>query len=138
MSRTILPPYGASSGNYGNPNRPTTSSENARNPNRVEYVFQIDNTNNTGTTNVAELFTKWSPKHRRLANQDKRLKSIIISCIPNDVTSDSDVEEDTRRSSEFLPDLNAEFHDRVLLANQKRFYKRSRRVGSAIYHRQVK
>nr|GEX26785.1 hypothetical protein [Tanacetum cinerariifolium] len=226
MSRTILPPYGASSGNYGNPNRPATSSENERNPNRVEYVFHIDNTNNTDPimsgaisphpgassgnletligrgshvinvpqfdvedfTNWKERFLvyldvlkpyhleilenrpyvpksplststdilikpqkQWSPKHRRLANQDKRLKSIIISCIPNDVTrdtkiaalrlrfnafnalegekvqgtftriqillnalekSDSDVEEDSRRSSEFLPDLNAEFHDR--------------------------
>ncbi|GJZ90409.1 hypothetical protein Tco_0662336 [Tanacetum coccineum] len=39
--------------------------------------------------------------------------------------SDSDVEEDTKSSSEFLADLNAEFHDRALLSNQKRFYKRS-------------
>ncbi|GJX96758.1 hypothetical protein Tco_0352556 [Tanacetum coccineum] len=44
--------------------------------------------------------------------------------------SDSDVEEDTRSSSEFLADLNAEFHDRALLANKKGFYKRSGRVGS--------
>ncbi|GJR59844.1 retrovirus-related pol polyprotein from transposon TNT 1-94 [Tanacetum coccineum] len=33
--------------------------------------------------------------------------------------------------SEFLVDLNAEFYDRALSANQKRFYKRSGRVGSA-------
>ncbi|GJU60763.1 retrovirus-related pol polyprotein from transposon TNT 1-94 [Tanacetum coccineum] len=45
--------------------------------------------------------------------------------------NDSDVEEDTMGSSESLVDLNAEFHDRALLANQKRFYKRSGRVGSA-------
>ncbi|GKA84676.1 retrovirus-related pol polyprotein from transposon TNT 1-94 [Tanacetum coccineum] len=45
--------------------------------------------------------------------------------------SNLDVEEDTRSSNEFLTDLNAEFHDRALLANQKRFYKRSERVGSA-------
>ncbi|GJY08118.1 retrovirus-related pol polyprotein from transposon TNT 1-94 [Tanacetum coccineum] len=45
--------------------------------------------------------------------------------------SDSDVEEDTRSSSEFLADLNVEFHDRALLANQKRYYKRSGRVGSS-------
>ncbi|GKB31355.1 retrovirus-related pol polyprotein from transposon TNT 1-94 [Tanacetum coccineum] len=43
--------------------------------------------------------------------------------------SDSNVKEDTRSSSEFLVDLNVEFHDRALLANQKRFYKRSGRVG---------
>ncbi|GJR78553.1 retrovirus-related pol polyprotein from transposon TNT 1-94 [Tanacetum coccineum] len=45
--------------------------------------------------------------------------------------SNLDVEEDTRSSSEFLADLNAEFHDRALLANKKRFYKQSERVGSA-------
>ncbi|GJS79119.1 retrovirus-related pol polyprotein from transposon TNT 1-94 [Tanacetum coccineum] len=45
--------------------------------------------------------------------------------------NDSDVEEDTRSNIEFLADLNAEFHDRALLANQKRYYKRSGRIGSA-------
>ncbi|GKD73757.1 retrovirus-related pol polyprotein from transposon TNT 1-94 [Tanacetum coccineum] len=45
--------------------------------------------------------------------------------------SDSDVEEDQRTSNEFMADLNAEYHERALLANQKRFYKRSGRVGSA-------
>ncbi|GJW14377.1 hypothetical protein Tco_0018510 [Tanacetum coccineum] len=114
---------------------------------------------------------QWSPEDRKLANQDKRLKCIIISCLSNDVMkffikyttakamwndlilshegpydtrdtkiaalrlkfnafealkgekassskalisnnhlqdSDSDVEEDTRSSSEFLVDLNPE------------------------------
>ncbi|GKE16912.1 hypothetical protein Tco_1424489, partial [Tanacetum coccineum] len=45
--------------------------------------------------------------------------------------SDSDVKEDQRTSNEFMADLNAEYHERALLANQKRFYKRSGRVGSA-------
>nr|GEX18014.1 retrovirus-related Pol polyprotein from transposon TNT 1-94 [Tanacetum cinerariifolium] len=45
--------------------------------------------------------------------------------------NDSDVEEDQRTSNEFMADLNAEYHQRALLANQKRFYKRSGRVGSA-------
>ncbi|GJV37797.1 hypothetical protein Tco_1379914 [Tanacetum coccineum] len=44
--------------------------------------------------------------------------------------NDSDVEEDLRSSSEFITDLNVEYHERALLANQKRFYKRSGRVGS--------
>ncbi|GKA78807.1 hypothetical protein Tco_0785344 [Tanacetum coccineum] len=39
--------------------------------------------------------------------------------------SDSDVEKDLRSSSEFIVDLNAEYPERALLANQKRFYKRS-------------
>ncbi|GJY21902.1 hypothetical protein Tco_0394468 [Tanacetum coccineum] len=128
----------------------------------------------TSTNPLAKPKKQWSSKDRKLANQDKRLKSIIISCLPNDVMksvikcttatatwtglvngiftklksllndlennsisipqdedSDSDVEEDTRSSSEFLADLNDEFHDRTLLANQKRFYKRFGRFGSA-------
>ncbi|GJW64611.1 hypothetical protein Tco_0116495 [Tanacetum coccineum] len=48
--------------------------------------------------------------------------------------SDSDVKEDQRSSNEFLADLNAEFHERALLASQKRFYKRFGRVGSARKH----
>ncbi|GKA40646.1 retrovirus-related pol polyprotein from transposon TNT 1-94 [Tanacetum coccineum] len=45
--------------------------------------------------------------------------------------SDSNVEEDSRTGSEFIVDLNAEYYERALLANQKRFYKRSGRVGAA-------
>ncbi|GJU49095.1 hypothetical protein Tco_1218650 [Tanacetum coccineum] len=41
--------------------------------------------------------------------------------------SDSDVEEDQRTNNEFIADLNAEYHERAFLANQKRFYKRSGR-----------
>ncbi|GJY18392.1 retrovirus-related pol polyprotein from transposon TNT 1-94 [Tanacetum coccineum] len=48
---------------------------------------------------------------------------------PSMQESDSDIEEDHRSSSEFMADLNAEFHERALLANQRRFYKRSGRVG---------
>ncbi|GKC84569.1 hypothetical protein Tco_1140286, partial [Tanacetum coccineum] len=47
------------------------------------------------------------------------------------IYDDSDVEEDLRSNTEFISDLNAEYHERALLANQKRFYKRSRRVGTA-------
>nr|GEW04913.1 hypothetical protein [Tanacetum cinerariifolium] len=48
---------------------------------------------------------QWSNAESRLANQDKRLKSIIISCLPNDVIksdSNSDVEEDQRTNNEFM------------------------------------
>ncbi|GJS77569.1 hypothetical protein Tco_0727450 [Tanacetum coccineum] len=47
------------------------------------------------------------------------------------IYDDSDVEEDNRSSNEFLADLNVEFYERALLANKKRYYKRSGRVGSA-------
>nr|GEV63063.1 retrovirus-related Pol polyprotein from transposon TNT 1-94 [Tanacetum cinerariifolium] len=45
--------------------------------------------------------------------------------------SDSDVEEDQRTNNKFMADLNSEYHERALLANQKRFYKMSGKVGSA-------
>ncbi|GJT13736.1 hypothetical protein Tco_0860778, partial [Tanacetum coccineum] len=38
------------------------------------------------TTNILiKLQKQWSPEDRRLANQHKRVKNIIISCLPNDV-----------------------------------------------------
>ncbi|GJV97555.1 hypothetical protein Tco_1549132 [Tanacetum coccineum] len=43
--------------------------------------------------------------------------------------SDSDIKEDQRSNSKFLADLNAEFHERALLANQRRFYKRVKYKG---------
>ncbi|GJU40059.1 hypothetical protein Tco_1193016 [Tanacetum coccineum] len=45
--------------------------------------------------------------------------------------SDSDVEEDQRTNNEFKANLNVGYHERALLANQKRFYKGSGRVRSA-------
>ncbi|GKD97861.1 hypothetical protein Tco_1381758 [Tanacetum coccineum] len=44
-----------------------------------------------------------------------------------DQDNDSDVEEDQRITNEFMADLNAKYHERALLTNQKRFYKRSGR-----------
>ncbi|GJS86694.1 hypothetical protein Tco_0769330 [Tanacetum coccineum] len=64
----------------------------------------------------------------RFTIQASNSKGLIFNAHLQD--SDSDVEEDTRSSNEFLADLNVKFHDRALLANQKRFYKRSKRVGS--------
>nr|GFA05880.1 hypothetical protein [Tanacetum cinerariifolium] len=123
---------------------------------------------------------QWSNAESRLANQYKRLKTIIIGCQPNDVMksivkcktakemwndlilahegpsdtmdtkmaalrlkfnafkalegekgSNLDVEEDNKTSNEFMANLKAEYHERALLANQKRYYKMSGRVGSA-------
>nr|GEU78511.1 copia protein [Tanacetum cinerariifolium] len=131
----------------------------------------------TSTNPLPKPQNQWSHVDRRLANQDKRLKNILISCLPNDVMKsvikctsakaiwidlilanegpsktkdtkiaalrlkfnafkalkedDSDIEEDQRSSSESLADLNTEFHERALLANQKRLYKRYGRVGSS-------
>nr|GEW21710.1 hypothetical protein [Tanacetum cinerariifolium] len=60
-----------------------------------------------------------------------RLKFNAFKALKGEEVSDSDVDEDTRSSSKFLADLNAEFHDKALLDNHKIFYKRSGRVGSA-------
>nr|GEW25235.1 hypothetical protein [Tanacetum cinerariifolium] len=60
-----------------------------------------------------------------------RLKFNAFKALKGEKDSDSVVEEDTRSSIELLSDLNLEFHDRALLANQKRIYKRLGRVGVA-------
>ncbi|GJT39132.1 hypothetical protein Tco_0938997 [Tanacetum coccineum] len=65
---------------------------------------------------------------KRFTIQSFTSKAFISNTYTHD--NDSDVEEDTRSSSEFLAYLNVEFHDRALLANQKRFYKRSGRNKS--------
>nr|GEV60226.1 hypothetical protein [Tanacetum cinerariifolium] len=66
---------------------------------------------------------------QRFTIQASSSKALISSNHYQD--SDSDVEEDNRTNNEFMADLNAEYHERALLANQKRFYKRFGRVGSA-------
>ncbi|GJU79645.1 hypothetical protein Tco_1282010 [Tanacetum coccineum] len=66
---------------------------------------------------------------QRFTIQASNSKALISNSHLQD--SDSDIKEDTRSSSEFLADLNADFHDRALLANQRRFYKRSKRIDSA-------
>nr|GEW10035.1 retrovirus-related Pol polyprotein from transposon TNT 1-94 [Tanacetum cinerariifolium] len=165
----------------------------------------------TPTNPLQKLQNQWSNAESRLANQDKRLKSIIIGYLPNDVIKsvikykyakemwtelclayegpsdtkdpkiaalrlnfnafkalkvnatfvnnlprkwlsmnqtqrsnnsikndslaalygkyhyEEDVEEDNKTNNEFMVNLNAEYHERALLANQKRFYKRSGR-----------
>nr|GEW55555.1 Gag-Pol polyprotein [Tanacetum cinerariifolium] len=50
----------------------------------------------------------------------------------DDIYADSDVEEDNRINNEFMANMNAEYHERVLLANQKRFYKRSERDDESV------
>ncbi|GJT94271.1 retrovirus-related pol polyprotein from transposon TNT 1-94 [Tanacetum coccineum] len=138
MSR-IVPPI---------PPLPVTNPGNTRSPNKVD-TFPKDNTNNT------EDFTSWKDSSKAVCTTTQsiwddlilahkgpfdirdtkitalRLKFNAFKALEGEKDSASDVEEDTRSNNKFLADLNAEFYDRGLLANQKRFYKRSRRVGSA-------
>nr|GEW02967.1 hypothetical protein [Tanacetum cinerariifolium] len=179
MSRTmppIPPPPGPNPSNAGNPNTVDTMPTNNYTINNTainnvapivvdENIPQLLNSKgglSTSENPLPKCQNQWSNAESRLANQDKRLKSIIIYCLPNDVMksvikckiakemwndiilahegssdtrdtkdNDSDVEEHQRTSNEFMVDLNVEYHERALLANQKRFYKRSGRFGSA-------
>ncbi|GKC70388.1 hypothetical protein Tco_1116271 [Tanacetum coccineum] len=55
---------------------------------------------------------------QRFSIQASSSKALISNTQFQD--SDSDVEEDQRTSNEFMADLNAEYHERALLANQKK------------------
>ncbi|GJZ82690.1 hypothetical protein Tco_0647863 [Tanacetum coccineum] len=56
---------------------------------------------------------------KKFTIQSSISKALISNTNAQD--NNSDVEEDIRSSNEFLADLNAEFYDKALLANQKRF-----------------
>ncbi|GJZ96901.1 hypothetical protein Tco_0669235 [Tanacetum coccineum] len=108
-------------------------------PMRLKFLLN-DLENNGVSISQAEVnatFVNRLPRKWLRMNKTQRANNSIkiawLPCMENTTIkkdSDSDVEEDQRGSSEFLADLNVEFHERALLANQKRFYKRSRRVGS--------
>nr|GEU90945.1 zf-CCHC domain-containing protein/UBN2 domain-containing protein [Tanacetum cinerariifolium] len=100
-----------------------TCSPSNSNINRVDTMPNIDTTNTSPTINVS----------RSVVDDDLLLPQILDSRRGSHITidNDSDVEEDNITSNESMADLNAKHHERALLANQKRFYKRSGRVGSA-------
>nr|GEV59033.1 retrovirus-related Pol polyprotein from transposon TNT 1-94 [Tanacetum cinerariifolium] len=79
-------------------------------------------------TFVNSLPRKWL-KSSRFTLQG--LKALISN--PTMQESNSDIEEDQRSSNELLANLNAEFHKRALLANQRRFYKRSGRLEGLMF-----
>ncbi|GJT14369.1 hypothetical protein Tco_0861411 [Tanacetum coccineum] len=73
---------------------------------------------------------QWTRDERKAANLDQRLKSLIMSVLPDDqMNSDfqdsPDNEEDTRISQENLNDLEEEYQARALLAKSKRFFKKA-------------
>ncbi|GJR97629.1 hypothetical protein Tco_0269803 [Tanacetum coccineum] len=90
----------------------------------------LNDLENNGVTipqaNVNATFVNSLPRKWMSMNQTQRANnSIKNDSLDTLYGNDSDVEEDQRSSNEFLDDLNAEFHERALLANQKRFYKSS-------------
>ncbi|GJY34999.1 retrovirus-related pol polyprotein from transposon TNT 1-94 [Tanacetum coccineum] len=101
----IPPPLGINSGNTGSLSRvdmmpttnetinTTTTTNVAQNVVDENLPPLLDSKGGSHVTNVLKFdkedFTSWKMKwthaEARLTNQDKRLKSIIISCLPNDV-----------------------------------------------------
>ncbi|GJT47292.1 retrovirus-related pol polyprotein from transposon TNT 1-94 [Tanacetum coccineum] len=96
----------------------------------------------TRDTKIAALILKFNVfkalEGEKVNGTFTRLKCLLNDPENNGVSisqaedSDSDIEEDTRISSEFLYDVYVEFHDRALLANHNRFYKRSGRDKESV------
>ncbi|GJW06081.1 hypothetical protein Tco_1568504, partial [Tanacetum coccineum] len=112
-------------------------------PRMVENVFKDDNVNNNGTNNATAHVVGEEDLPQLLDSKGGSHVINVLQLYVKDFTSskdsftsktlisntyfqdnDLDVEEDTRSSNEFLADLNVEFHDRALLTNKNRFYKR--------------
>nr|GEU60713.1 retrovirus-related Pol polyprotein from transposon TNT 1-94 [Tanacetum cinerariifolium] len=117
----IPPPFGVSFGNPG-----------SSNANRVDTMpITTDPINTTTTTNVAQSVVDENLPQLLDLREGSHVTNVFAFDKEDFTNSDSDVEDDQRTNNDFTADLNAEYHERALLANQKRFYKRSGRVGSA-------
>nr|GEW64326.1 hypothetical protein [Tanacetum cinerariifolium] len=113
----IPPPFRTSSSNMSTPN-----------VNRVDTMpTTTDHINTATTTNVSQsvvddnlpqLLDSKGGSH--VTNVHAFHKEDYTSWKVRFLDNDSDVEEDQRTSNEFMADLNAEYHERALLANQKR------------------
>ncbi|GJW00595.1 hypothetical protein Tco_1555846 [Tanacetum coccineum] len=142
----IPPPFGTSSGNPSSPNvnrvdtMPTTTDPiNTTTTTNVsqsavdENLSQLlDSRGGSYVTNVPA-FDKEDFTSEKVNGTFTRLKCLLNDLENNGVTipqaevnvtfdSDSDVEEDQRTINEFMADVNAEYYERALLANQKREY----------------
>ncbi|GJY04386.1 hypothetical protein Tco_0370326 [Tanacetum coccineum] len=79
-----------------------------------DLILAYEGPSDTKDTKIAALRLKFNA-----------FKALEGEKVKEPTQGDSNIEEDTRSGSEFLADLNVEFHDRALLSNPKRFYKRS-------------
>nr|GEW35913.1 retrovirus-related Pol polyprotein from transposon TNT 1-94 [Tanacetum cinerariifolium] len=113
----------------------------------TELCLAYEGPSNTRDTKIAALRLKFNAfkalKGEKVNGTYTRLKCLLNDLKNNGASSskalisnihsqdsDSDVEEDNRTNNEFMAKLNAEYHERALLANQKRFYKRCGSVRS--------
>ncbi|GJZ32050.1 retrovirus-related pol polyprotein from transposon TNT 1-94 [Tanacetum coccineum] len=80
---------------------------------------------------VNAMFVNSLPRKWLSMNQTQRsnnsIKNDSLATMYGKYNYEEDVEEDQRTNNEFIADLNAEYHERALLKNQKRFSKRSER-----------
>ncbi|GJZ19951.1 retrovirus-related pol polyprotein from transposon TNT 1-94 [Tanacetum coccineum] len=84
-------------------------------------------------TFVNSLPRKWLSMYQNQRANNSIKNDCLATCMASTTMkkgSDSDVEEDLMSNSEFIVNLNVEYHEKALLTNQKRFYKRPGRVGS--------
>ncbi|GKC86188.1 hypothetical protein Tco_1141905, partial [Tanacetum coccineum] len=98
-------------------------------------ILAHEGPSDTRDTKIATLRLKFNAfkslegeKTQRFSIKASSSKALISNTQFQD--SDSDVEEDQRTINELMADLNAKYHERALLANQIRFYKRSERGKS--------
>nr|GEW46995.1 hypothetical protein [Tanacetum cinerariifolium] len=144
----IPPPFGTSFGNPSSPNvnrvdtmSTTTKPINTMTTTNVSQSIVdenlpqlLDSRGGSHVTNVLDFdeedFTSWNVRFLIFLD---RLEPYLLKTLDDGpfVPIDSDVEEDQSINNEFMADLTAEYHERALLENQKRFYKRPDRVGSA-------
>ena len=73
----------------------------------------------------------YEPKNKKVHIHTFMTTALFSSSNVHVPDSNSDVEEDTRSSREFMVDLTIQFQDIALLSNQRRFYKRLGRCCSA-------
>ncbi|GJS82734.1 hypothetical protein Tco_0749275 [Tanacetum coccineum] len=83
---------------------------------------------------VNAMFVNSLPRKWLSMNQTQRannsIKNDILAALYGKYNYEEGlIDQIYKSSSEFLADLHAEFHERALLANQRRFFKRSGRVG---------
>ncbi|GJV72214.1 hypothetical protein Tco_1492209 [Tanacetum coccineum] len=102
----------------------------------LSFCQSLRNTNHVKDSELASLFGKPKYEENLIDNiyETEKKKSLtsttplstafISTYIVQDFQDNHDDEEDTRSSQEYMNDLEMEFHERVLLAKSKRFFKK--------------
>ncbi|GJW24134.1 hypothetical protein Tco_0037945 [Tanacetum coccineum] len=95
-----------------------------------DLILAHEGLSGTRDTKIAAMKLKFNAFKELEGEKASSLKALISNNQFQD--SDTDVEEDLKSSSEFIIDLNVKYHERALLSNQKRLYKRSGRDEESV------